>query len=164
MPDKPLWLDRLPEAIQLLTGRSETWVDRAALESALGIGRRRAQQLLSQVPSMRVGASLVADRSDVIAHLKRLAAGPDAHYERRRRRKLWDRLGDAPPLLVELPVSQVRRIESQDMDGLPDGVELAPGAITIRFRDPEEALQKLMALAMAIGRNRAAFEERVTAV
>jgi hypothetical protein len=44
----------------------------------------------------------------------------------------------------------------------PEGVELAPGSITVRFREPDEALQKLMALALAIGQNRPAFEERVT--
>ena len=40
-------------------------------------------------------------------------------------------------------------------------LELAPGSIRLRFSTPEEALQKLAALAMAIGRNRAGFEERV---
>ena len=64
-------------------------------------------------------------------------------------------------MLVEVPQAQMRRIQQQDIDGLPEGVELSPGAITVRFRDPEEALQKLMALALAIGRNRDAFNERV---
>ena len=48
-----------------------------------------------------------------------------------------------------------------DIDGLPPGVELAPGSITVRFRDPDEALRKLMALALSIGRNREAFDARV---
>ncbi len=42
MPDKPLWLDRLPEAIRLLEQNPESWIDRPALESLLGVGRRRA--------------------------------------------------------------------------------------------------------------------------
>jgi len=65
---------------------------------------------------------------------------------------------------VEVPRSEVRRIERHDFAGLPEGVELAPGSITVRFRDPDEALRKLLALAMAIGQNRLAFEERVTLV
>ena len=52
-------------------------------------------------------------------------------------------------------------MEASDFDGLPPGVDLAPGSITVRFADPDEALQKLMMLAMAISRNRLAFDERV---
>lgn len=162
LPDKPLWFDRLPEVIQRLTERREPWVDRAALEELLGIGRRRAQQLLSEMPHQRVGGSLVAGRGEAIAYLELLAAGESADYERQRRQRLWNRLEtEQPPVLVEVPPAQMRRIQQQDIDGLPEGVELSPGAITVRFRDPEEALQKLMALALAIGRNRDAFNERV---
>jgi hypothetical protein len=100
------------------------------LESLLQIGRRRAQQLLSPIATRRVGASIVARREEVIAHLNRIAAGETAFYEGRRRRQLWDQLGRA-------------------------------GRITVRFSNPDEALEKLMALALAIGHNRAAFEQRV---
>jgi hypothetical protein len=168
MPDKPLWLERLPQVIHSLEHRAEAWVDRATLESLLGVGRRRAQQLLAQIPSQRVGASVLASRSDVVAHLKEVAEGRQACYEQRRGKRLWGRLEKArqewteqPPVLVEVPGSQLRRIELHDFAALPEGVELAPGSITVRFLDPDEALQKLMALALAIGRNRAAFEERV---
>lgn len=48
-----------------------------------------------------------------------------------------------------------------DFEGLPDGVELAPGSITVCVSTPDEALEKLLALAMAVSQNRQAFEERV---
>ena len=51
MPDKPLWLDRLPEAIRELEENNEPWIHRPAIESLLGVGRRRAQQLLSRFGS-----------------------------------------------------------------------------------------------------------------
>jgi hypothetical protein len=169
MPDKPLWLERLPQVINRLQERAEPWVDRATLELLLGVGRRRAQQLLAHIPSQRVGASILAGRTELIAHLKSIAAGQETYYEQRRRKRLWDRLEkvrqdwtEQPPVLVEVAQSQVRRIEVHDFDGLPDGVELSPGCITVRFNDPDEALQKLMALAMAVGQNRAVFEERVS--
>ena len=107
----------------------------------------------------------------MIAHLSALAAGEAAVYERRRRERLWEQLDRArreweerPPVLVEAPRSEVRRIERHGFAALPEGVELAPGSITVRFREPEEALRKLLALAMAIGQNRAAFEDRVMLV
>jgi len=169
MPDKPLWFDRLPQAIRELEENPEPWVYRPDIEALLGVGRRRAQQLLSPLAHHRVGTSLVASRADVIAHLKRVAAGEVAWYEERRRQQLWTRLDDLrrdwvrqPPVLVEVSEAQIQRVERHDFDGLPAGVDLAPGSITVRFREPDEALQKLMALAMAISRNRQAFDERVT--
>ncbi len=168
MPDKPLWLDRLPEALRQLQLRTEPWVDRPALESLLGVGRRRAQQLLAPVAKRRIGTSVVAHNADLIAHLKRIAAGQEAYYEERRRKQLWQHLGHArqewvrqPPVLVEVSQAQIRQIEMLDFDGLPPGVELAPGSITVSFGEPDEALQKLMALAMAISLNRRAFDQRV---
>ena len=65
-------------------------------------------------------------------------------------------------MFVELPKVQVRRVELHDFDGLPEGVALAPGSITVHFQNPDEALQKLMALALAISSNRDAFEEWVS--
>jgi hypothetical protein len=168
MPDKPLWLDRLSEAIRELEEDPEPWVHRPTIEALLGVGRRRAQQLLSPLAKHRIGTSLVASRSDVIAHLKRVAAGDQAGYEERRQKQLWAHLDEVrrawtaqPPVLVEVSQAQIRRVERHDFDGLPEGVELAPGSITVRFREPDEALQKLMALAMAISQNRLAFDERV---
>jgi hypothetical protein len=115
-----------------------------------------------------VGTSLIAHSSDLIAHLKRVAAGEEAYYEARRQQQFWARLSEArrewiarPPVLVEMSTAQLRRLEQHEFEGLPEGVELAPGSITVRFSQPEEALRKLMALAMAIGQNRQAFEERV---
>ena len=115
-----------------------------------------------------MGTSVVAHRTHVIAHLKKIAAGEEAYYEDRRRKQLWAHLEqprrawiEQPPVLVEVPDAEVRRVELHDFDGLPEGVELAPGSITVSFREPDEALQKLMALALAISQNRDAFDERV---
>lgn len=169
MPDKPLWLARIPDAIQELESATEPWVERSHLEALLGIGRRRAQQLLAPLATHRVGASLLAHREDLIAHLRRVASGEQAEYDDRRRKRLWNQLGaarsewiDRPPVLVEVPNSDLRRLQSQDFDGLPEGVNLAPGAITIQFSTPDEALQKLLALAVAVSHNRDAFDQRVS--
>ena len=109
----------------------------------------------------QVGANGVADREELIVHLKRLAAGDEAHYERRRRQKLamvLDGLRQAaltqPKVLVEAPTT----ILNQELANLPDGVSISPGAISITFSSPNEALQRLLALAMAIGNGFSEFE------
>jgi hypothetical protein len=109
----------------------------------------------------QVGANGVADREELIAHLKRLAAGDEAHYERRRRQRLalvLDGLRQAaltqPKVLVEAPTAVLNR----ELADLPDGVSITPGAISITFSSPNEALERLLALAMAIGNDLNEFE------
>jgi hypothetical protein len=103
----------------------------------------------------------VADREELIAHLKRLAAGEEVHYERRRRQRLARALDGLrqsalmqPKVLVEAPTTML----NQEFAGLPEGVSVSPGAISITFSSPNEALQRLLALAMAIGNDFSEFE------
>ena len=84
------------------------------------------------------------------------------------RKQLWTKLTHArlewlkqAPVLVEVSNAAVRRVEAHDFQGLPEGVDLAPGSITVRFSTPDEALEKLLALAMAVSQNRPGFEELV---
>ncbi len=168
MPDKPLWLDRLPEAIRELEQDPDLWVDRPRVDRLLGVGRRRAHQLLAPLADHSIGTSLVARRGDVIAFFQRVAAGEEAWYEGRRRQRLWAELdrtrrawAEQPRLLVETSEEEIGRIARRDLEGLPEGIELAPGSITLRFATFDEALRQLMALSIAIGRNGRGFEERV---
>jgi hypothetical protein len=165
MPDKPTWCGHLEEISRRLLQLPDAWVDRATLEDSLGVGRRRAQQILAPCVSRRIGSNGLADRAAVIAHLQRLAAGEAAHYERRRRVLLAERLAildreriERPKVLVEAPGSIMKR----ELDDLPEGVFVERGRITVRFETATEALEKLLALAMAIGNDRHRFESLAT--
>lgn len=165
MPDKPFWCGRLEEIAQELDRLPEPWVDRSILEQALGIGRRRAQQILAPCVTRQIGRSGLARREAILRHLWRLAAGEQQHYERRRQRRLAEYLEGLrqaslrqPRVLVEAPVS----VLGQKLDGLPAGVAVSPGQITVSFGTATEALEKLLALAMAIGNDRERFERAVT--
>ena len=70
-----------------------------------------------------------------------------------------DRL-ERPQLLVEAPV----RIVNQELENLPAGIQLEPGQITVTFDQPQQALEKLLALAMAIGNDFDRFESYVRSV
>ena len=109
----------------------------------------------------RVGTSALADRDALVAHLERLAKGDDAFYEVQRRRKVaavldqmrQERL-ERPQLMVEAPV----RVVNQEFENLPAGVHLDRGRITVEFDDPQQALEKLLALAMAISNDFERFD------
>jgi len=156
-----MWYGRLDGVIAELSQLPWPWVDRETLQMLLQVGRRRAQQILRPCVSRQVGANGVADREELIAHLKRLAAGDEAHYEQRRRQRLALVLEGLrrealarPKVFVAAPAAVIE----QEFANLPQGVSIAPGAISITFTSPNEALERLLALAMAIGNDFSQFE------
>jgi hypothetical protein len=164
MPAAPRWISRINEIALALRELPVPYADRATVEILLGVGRRRAQQILAPCISRRVGANGLADREVLLHHLQNLAAGEAGDYERDRRQRVAGIIADlsrqrseTPQVLVEAPV----RVLNQQLINLPAGVRLAPGRIAIDFTQPREALEKLLALAMAIGNDFPGFEELV---
>jgi len=162
MPAKPHWYGRLEAIVADLEALPCPWITRGTIEFLLGVGPRRAQQIMAPCAVEQIGSSIVADRHLLIAHLRRLAQGDAGQYESRRRQKLAATLNslrrvwqEQPKVLVEAPVAVV----NQRFEELPEGVDLTPGRIAIAFQNPAEALQKMLALAMAIGRDMQRFEE-----
>lgn len=112
----------------------------------------------------RVGANGLADREALIIRLQQIAAGEEAFYEKRRRQKVASIIGqlrrervERPQLIVEAPTAVV----NQEFENLPSGVHLESGRITIEFEEPQQALEKLLALAMAISNDFDRFERSV---
>ena len=148
----------------ILQSDTRPWVDRATVEFLLGVSRRRAQQIMAPCIMDRVGANGLADRDALIRHLQRIAAGEEAFYEVRRRQKvasLIDALRrervERPQLIVEAPTAVV----NQEFEDLPPGVHLEAGRITVEFDEPQQGLEKLLALAMAISNDFDRFERSV---
>jgi len=165
MPAKPAWYSRINEIINDLEALPRPFVDRTTVEFLLRVGRRRAQQILAPCVTDRVGTNGLADRDVLIGHLRRLSDGEDAYYERNRRKKVAKALEklqkealERPKLLVSAPI----QVQKQEFESLPAGIQLAPGRITVEFSEPQEALEKLLALAMAIGRDFGRFERIVS--
>ena len=115
MPDKPTWCGDLERIGVRLRELACPWVDRQTLQELLGVGRRRAQQILASCSNRRIGSSVVADRDSLVAHLERLACGEARYYERRRRLRLARTLTELnqawrqrPHVLVEAPAALSR--------------------------------------------------------
>ena len=159
MPYQPSWLNHLESIRAAVLALPRPFVDRATVQALLGIGRRRAQQILAPCVTERVGANGLAAREAFLRRLEQMA-GEEARgeVERRQRvaRKLAQQRFEQPQLPVEAPVS----IVNQDWASLLAGVRLAPGRITVEFEEPQEALEKLLALAMALSNDYEEFERR----
>ena len=165
MPAKPAWYGKLDHILAELQALPGPWVNRSTVEFLLGVGSRRAQQIMAACVTERVGTSSLADRDLLGAYLRQLAAGNSGFYEQRRQRRVARALEQMrqdwitrPKLLVEAPVAVV----NQRWENLPPGVDLEPGRITIGFETCQQALEKLLALAMAIGSDMLQFEAQVS--
>lgn len=163
MPSKPIWYGRLDEILATISALPQPWVDRRMVQDILGVGPRRAQQILQSCLTEKVGTSGVATREVFVDHLRTLAAGDDSFYEQRRRHRFAQTLAEwrqkrleQPQVLVEAPAA----VTDQELATLPPGVELGPGIVSVRFNTSQEALEKLLGLAMAIGRDFTEFERR----
>ena len=156
MPAKPTWYRNLAYILGELRNHPLPYVDRATLEFLLRVSRRRAQQIMAPCVVDRVGSNGLADRDALIARLERIAAGDDVFHEIQRRRRVAEAISK-PQLLVEAPTAVV----NQEFAGLPSGVRLQAGRITVEFRHPQEGLEKLLALAMAISNDFDRFERMV---
>jgi hypothetical protein len=165
VPAKPAWLRKLPYILAELRVHPLPYVDRATVENLLNVSRRRAQQIMAPCVTERVGSSALADREALIRHLERIAEGEEAAWELERQRKVagllarlrQDRIS-RPHVLVEAPAAVIH----QAFESLPPGVQLSPGRILVEFSDPRQALEKLLALAMAIGNDFDTFERCVS--
>jgi hypothetical protein len=162
VPAKPQWYGQIEVIVEALRALPRPFVDRATVEHLLGVGRRRAQQIMAPCITDHVGANGLADREVLIEHLRRLARTDGVAYERTRRRKIAELLDgmrrdrlERPQVLVEAPV----RVVNQELESLPRGVTIAAGRITVEFDEPQQALEKLLALAMAIGNDYSLFEK-----
>jgi hypothetical protein len=164
VPAKPAWYSKLPHIIEELRSSPRPLIDRPVIEFLLGVGRRRAQQIMAPCITERIGTNGLVDRDALIAHLRRLAEGDDGLHEAHRRRKVAEVLEscrkdrmEQPQLLVEAPI----QVMNQEFDDLPPGVRIEGGRITVEFDQPQQALEKLLALAMAISNDFERFERQV---
>lgn len=166
MPDRPQWYGRLETALQQIEAFPSPWIDRATLQSLLGVGPRRAQQILRPLVQRTIGKNGLAPKENVALYLRELATGEVASFERRRRERLHELIENwhiqnqrQPQVLVEAPEAVV----NQELDSLPPGIQLMPGRIIIEgFSTPDEAKQKLLALILAMGNDPAGFDSKIT--
>jgi hypothetical protein len=161
MPAYATWASQLDQIVRAVRASQRPFVDRAAVEALLGVGRRRAQQILAPCVTERVGTNGLAEREAFLTRLQQMAAGDEAQWEGQRRQRVARYLAQLrqermaqPQLPVEAPV----QVMNQDFENLPAGVRLEAGRITVEFEEPQEALEKLLALAMAISNDFEQFE------
>ena len=158
MPAEPQWLLRLPEIIEELSALDALVVDRSVIERAFGVRRRRAIYLLGRFGGYQVGRTFVVPREALLDQLRMMAGGERFRFEKRRHERLTEGLDrvrkDRRAARISVPVPA----EATGPAGLPAGVRLQPGRLTVEFQGVHELLGKLYGIAQAAAEDFAGFE------
>jgi len=162
MPDKPLWYSRLAEIHAELHRWPSPWVDRPAVEALLGVGRRRAQQILAAAGAVAAGRTALVTPAQLAAHLSRAPAA-SVEREKARVRRFARQLVSWEARPRRLMVAAPAAVERTGLGSLPAGIQLGPGRIEITFMNAREAGEKLLALAMAAANDPDGFCELTAA-
>jgi len=161
MPDQPSWIKRVPQILeQLKAPPAHPFLDRAAIEALFGLKRRQAIELLHRFGGYQVGKTFLVPREAVAAFLGHPERWSAAAAERGRFERVLGALGDARQQLAFRRILIPARKETFRLEcsGLPAGIALEPRKLTVEFETPAELLQKLFALAQALGNDYESFE------
>jgi hypothetical protein len=134
-------------------------LDRKAIETLFGVRRRQAIALLHRFDGYQLGRTFVAPRQAVIDFLAPLAASEPLARVRAQKRRVEEFLGEARQSLtllrIPLPAAKLSEIT---FAGLPSGIHLLPGQLSIHFAGATELLEKLFALSQALANDFEALE------
>lgn len=149
MPRKREWPQQIPHALEELEHFPAPVIDRAALEKLLVVRRREAIRLMHRFGGFQVGKTFLIERQQLIRQLEKVRNTPDFTPEQRRRERLTEILEKIRRYQTAARIRIPVKPEAPNLAGLPEGVRLGAGRLTVEFMNAEELLAKLFVLARA---------------
>jgi len=161
MPDQPSWIEHIPKILEALESpQAPPFLDRPAVEMLFGVRRRQAIQLLGHFGGYQVGKTFLVPREAVVGFLRDPRRRIAAELEKGRFERVSSALGKARQELHQrrIPIAVPPEVLRLEISGLPEGICLEAGRLTVRFEKPMDLLQKLFALSQALANDFEAFE------
>jgi hypothetical protein len=150
MPDHPLWLERIPAVLEFLSGPDAPDVlARGTIEALLAVRRRRAILILHQCQAARRGRDLLATRESVVAFLQSQRHEAALSRERARQQQVAEALGQARRERALPSISLPRQRTTLTLEGLPPGIHLTHGHLSVDFTSAQDLVEKLFTVAQA---------------
>ena len=156
MPATPAWHGRIPAIRATLERLEAPLLDRAAVETLFGLGRRQAIRLLAALGGHQAGKTFLVTREALLEYLDALATRRPIVSEIARRSRVRDALlaleaearASVPSARQEKALAMpVAAPPQPGRESWPEGVSLArPGELLIRFENAEELLGRIFAL------------------
>lgn len=166
MPDQPSWIEHVPKILETLESPgAPPFLDRSTVEMLFGVRRRQAIHLLRRFGGYQVGKTFLVSRETVIRFLRDPRRRTAAEIEKGRFERVGNALAKARLELYQrrIPITVQPETLRLEISGLPDGIDLKTGQLTVRFEQPVELLQKLFALSQALANDFESFERSCAA-
>jgi hypothetical protein len=169
MPAMPAYFHRVGDAIAALQQDSSDWVDRKAVEEALGVSKTVAWRIMRQCGAVDgPGNTLVCRRDGLIEALQKLQTTGKFERETRRRERVsayLEHLAQFGRTRRTTVAERGRALEliSSRFGKLPDGVTLTPRKLSVEFSTPEQFLEKVGAVIYALQNDFEAVREFIEA-
>jgi hypothetical protein len=163
MPDQPSWIGLVPQILKELEAPGNPpFLDRPAVEVLFGVRRRQAIELLRRFGGYQIGKTFLVPREAVVRFLRDAERWPAVAGEKGRFERVLSALGEARRELDQrrIPIPRVAERQWGEISGLPPGIRLEPGQLTVQFAEPVELLEKLFTLSQILTNNYEAFERQ----
>jgi hypothetical protein len=159
MPDHPLWLERVPAVLDLLARPdAPALLGRGTIEALLGVRRRRAILILHACEASQRGRNLVATRKAFLAFLERQRHEETLTRERDRQQQVAEALGQARKELAGPRISLPRPQTALTLAGLPPGIHLTRGNLSVEFTTAPDLIEKLFTVAQVFAHDYESLE------
>jgi hypothetical protein len=152
VPDHPTWLERIPAVLKKLQKPdAPPFLDRAAVEALFGVRRRQAILLLHRWQGYQLGRALVASRESILSDLEQLRYREALEEQNERQERVAAALGEARQALTlpRIAVPAPQKLSDITFAGLPPGIRLERGRLTVEFASAQDLVEKLFTLAQA---------------
>lgn len=154
------WLKNLEQIRRTVAGSVRSHWSRRELEQLFGVQSRTAQGLVSLLPTVKVGPSLLVQREDLFSFLSRLYDSHDPAAELANIQAMTEEKGRAPR--VKTAIRAYNKTETvTGFDTLPGNVHLAPGELRITWTTTAApAIEALLSIADLLQHDLETFERR----
>ena len=139
------WLPRLPALARTVDESVRSHYACSDLERLFEVQPRSAQMLMNNLPTVRIGKSLLVERAALAAFLGRLSAADDPARE-----LASMRAAGQPPQVRRKLRDLVQRDVAAGESSLPPNVHLETGALAVTFTTVEELAAALWRLAQLL--------------
>jgi len=139
------WLPRLPALARAVGESVRSHYACSDLERLFEVQPRSAQMLMNNLPTVRIGKSLLVEREALAGWLGRLATADDPA------RELASMRTERKPLIVRRKLRElVQRDVAAGESALPANVHLETGSLAVTFTTVEELATALWRLAILL--------------
>jgi hypothetical protein len=147
LPENPTYIHKLAGILtEARAPKPISFFRRRDIEALFGLKKRQAVNLMHRIGAVRVSRELALEQRELVRWLEQMISDPTVETEQRRHERVIGRI-------VELKAETAARAikitlpEAAPSMGLPDGVWLEPGLLTVSFDNEQQLLERLFLLA-----------------